>query len=245
MDLEDFNTKIFFELLLRQSQSVTTTLGHFKEEVRAVYHRVMSEISLLKNLWLKALSTPAKGEEEEEEEEEESTEAKEQVPLPGSPRAFGSPQSPRFRGISKTPNDPREFIPQKLIPLLQSVLQLLQENRKFNLSPASPAESHNKWLMKKNQNFLHLLSSGRHSLAQRAHPGEEIVNSSSPSELEDKVDALTEELLQIAEDEEQFLNSKGNEDLLSYYLEITSLEKESLAKQINALEEQIAQGRKV
>ncbi|XP_063034530.1 uncharacterized protein LOC134430642 isoform X2 [Melospiza melodia melodia] len=241
MDLEDFNTKIFFELLLRQSQSVTTTLGHFKEEVRAVYHRAMNEISLLKNLWLKALSTPAKGEEEEEEEEEESTEAQEQVPLSGSPRAFGSP---RFRGISEIPNDPREFIPQKLIPLLQSVLQLLQENRKFNLSPESP-ESHNKWLMKKNQNFLHVLSSGRHSLAQRAHPGEEIVNSLSPSELEDKVDALTQELLQIAEDEEQFLNSKGNEDLLSYYLEITSLEKESLAKQINALEEEIAQGRKV
>lgn len=74
---------------------------------------------------------------------------------------------------------------------------------------------------------------------------EEIVNSLSPSELEEKVDLLTEELVQILEDEQQFLSSKGNEDLLSYYLEITSLEKESLMKQINALEEEIAQGRKL
>lgn len=74
---------------------------------------------------------------------------------------------------------------------------------------------------------------------------EEIVNSLSPSELEEKVDLLTEELVQILEDEQQFLSSKGNEDLLSYYLEITSLEKESLVKQINALEEEIAQGRKL
>lgn len=59
------------------------------------------------------------------------------------------------------------------------------------------------------------------------------------------MDALTEELVNILEDEQQFLNSKGNEDLLSYYLEITSLEKESLVKQINALEEEIAQGRKL
>ncbi|XP_053819208.1 uncharacterized protein LOC128799115 [Vidua chalybeata] len=93
-------------------------------------------------------------------------------------------------------------------------------------------ESHNKkWLMKKKQNFLHLLSSsGRDSLGQKAHLEEETASSFSPSELEDKVDALTEELVQILEDEEQFLSSEGNEDLLSYYLEITSLEKESLPR---------------
>jgi len=67
----------------------------------------------------------------------------------------------------------------------------------------------------------------------------------SPSELEDKVDVLTEELVHIIEDEHQFLNSKGNEDLLFYYLEITSLEKDCLAKQIHALEEKIALGRKL
>lgn len=35
IDLESFNTNVFFELLLRQSQSVTAKLGHFKEEVKA------------------------------------------------------------------------------------------------------------------------------------------------------------------------------------------------------------------
>lgn len=34
IDLESFNTKVFFELLLGQSRSVTTTLGQFKEEVK-------------------------------------------------------------------------------------------------------------------------------------------------------------------------------------------------------------------
>lgn len=67
----------------------------------------------------------------------------------------------------------------------------------------------------------------------------------STSELEDKVDALTEELLCIIEDEHHFLNSKGNEDLLLYYLEITGLEKDCLVKQINALEEKIDLGRKL
>lgn len=36
IDLESFNTNVFFELLLRQSLSVTTKLGHFKEEVNCV-----------------------------------------------------------------------------------------------------------------------------------------------------------------------------------------------------------------
>lgn len=59
------------------------------------------------------------------------------------------------------------------------------------------------------------------------------------------MDVLTEELVDIIEDEHQFLNSKGNEDLLFYYLEITSLEKDCLVKQINALEDKIALGRKL
>lgn len=37
IDLESFNTNIFFELLLRQSQSVTAKLGHFKEEVKCTW----------------------------------------------------------------------------------------------------------------------------------------------------------------------------------------------------------------
>lgn len=37
IDLESFNTNVFFELLLRQSLSITTKLGHFKEEVNWVW----------------------------------------------------------------------------------------------------------------------------------------------------------------------------------------------------------------
>ncbi|RMB91997.1 hypothetical protein DUI87_31526 [Hirundo rustica rustica] len=133
IDLESFNTKVFFELLLRQSQAVTTTLGHFKEEVKTLYHRIMNEISSLKNLWMKALSIPGKGE------DEESTVAKQQEPFPGSP--LENPQASRFYGLSGVSSNPWEFIPQKLIPLLQAVLQMLEENRKNNFSPESPGYS--------------------------------------------------------------------------------------------------------
>lgn len=64
------------------------------------------------------------------------------------------------------------------------------------------------------------------------------------SELEDKVDTLTEELVDITEGERCFLNSKGSEDLLFDHLELTSLEKDHLVRQIQALEEKIALGKK-
>ncbi|XP_019144142.3 uncharacterized protein LOC109145231 [Corvus cornix cornix] len=117
--------------------------------------------------------------------------------------------------------------------------ELLEKNLLLRVKPEETLND--KRLGKKKEDFLHPLSSS----GRRARFEEETVNSSSPSELEDKVDALTEELVHIIEDEQQFLSSKGNEDLLSYYLEITSVEKESLVKQINALEEEIAQGRKL
>ncbi|OXB59008.1 hypothetical protein ASZ78_007636, partial [Callipepla squamata] len=58
IDLESFNTNVFFELLLRQSRSVTAKLGHFKEEVKTLYHNLTSEISVLKNLWIMTLNIP-------------------------------------------------------------------------------------------------------------------------------------------------------------------------------------------
>lgn len=48
-------------------------------QVKALYHRVMNEISSLKNLWIKALSIPGKGEDDDE--DDESTGAKQQVEL--------------------------------------------------------------------------------------------------------------------------------------------------------------------
>lgn len=48
-------------------------------QVKALYHRIMNEISSLKNLWVKALSTPGKGEEDDE--DDKSRGAKQQVEL--------------------------------------------------------------------------------------------------------------------------------------------------------------------
>ncbi|KAK2530390.1 hypothetical protein Q9966_009150 [Columba livia] len=58
IDLESFNTNVFFELLLRQSLSVTTKLGHFKDEVKTMYQELTREISSMKGLWMKTLSIP-------------------------------------------------------------------------------------------------------------------------------------------------------------------------------------------
>lgn len=70
-----------------------------------------------------------------------------------------------------------------------------------------------KLLVKKKQHFLHASSSyEKGSFRWRTSFEEETCAYLSPSELEDKVDVLTEELVHIIEDEHQFLNSKGNED---------------------------------
>lgn len=58
------------------------------------------------------------------------------------------------------------------------------------------------------------------------------------------MDTLTEELVDIIESERRFLKSKGSEDLLFDHLELTSLEKNHLVRQIQALEEKIALGKK-
>nr|XP_025961613.1 uncharacterized protein LOC112986513 [Dromaius novaehollandiae] len=62
IDLESFNTNVFFELLLRQSLSVTAKLGDFKEEVKTIYRKLTNEISSLKELWIMTLSIPEESE---------------------------------------------------------------------------------------------------------------------------------------------------------------------------------------
>lgn len=49
IDLESFNTNVFFELLLRHSLSVTTKLGHFKDEVNCVlcYAESLKQVTAL------------------------------------------------------------------------------------------------------------------------------------------------------------------------------------------------------
>ncbi|KAM4646160.1 uncharacterized protein AAGF69_013303 isoform 4-T4 [Amazona ochrocephala] len=123
-----------------------------------------------------------------------------------------------------------------------------RHNTKNNISLHTEFEEpvNDKLLVKNKEHFLHTSSSyekGR--FGRRTRFKEETHSYLSTSELEDKVDVLTEELVRIIEDEHQFLNSKGNEDLLLYYLEITGLEKDCLVKQINALEEKTDLGRKL
>ncbi|PKU42117.1 hypothetical protein llap_7589 [Limosa lapponica baueri] len=120
------------------------------------------------------------------------------------------------------------------------------EKNNFLLHTKSEEPPSDKLLMKKKEHFLHALTSyEKGNFGWRTRFEEETCTSLSASELEDRVDVLTEELVDIIEDEHQFLNSEGNEDLLFYYLEITSLEKDCLVKQIDVLEEKIALGRKV
>ncbi|XP_062464681.1 uncharacterized protein LOC134158598 isoform X3 [Pezoporus occidentalis] len=131
---------------------------------------------------------------------------------------------------------------------LLSLLLCLLHNTKNNISLQREFEEpvNDKLLVKKKEHFLHTSSShekGRSGWRTRFE--EETHTYLSTSELEDKVDVLTEELVRIIEDEHQFLKSKGNEDLLLYYLEITGLEKDCLVKQINALEEKLDLGRKL
>ncbi|KAJ7425316.1 hypothetical protein WISP_24023 [Willisornis vidua] len=164
-----------------------------------------------------------------------------------------APQGDRSRGISQ--------VLLKEEPFSKEDTDLLSQL--FEVKVKSPTdmeafEKKNLWLhkkfeeslndkrfVKKRKHLLPSLGNGKDTLAWRAHSEEETCTSSSPSELEDKVDVLTEELVQVTEEEHQFLTSQGNEDLLCYYLEITSLEKDSLVKQIKALEEEIALGRKL
>ncbi|KAM9519514.1 uncharacterized protein ACIB01_017269 isoform 4-T4 [Guaruba guarouba] len=131
---------------------------------------------------------------------------------------------------------------------LLSLLLRLLHNTKNNISLHTEFEKpvNDKLLVKKKEHFLPTSSSyekGRFGWRTRFE--EETHSYLSTSELEDKVDVLTEELVRIIEDEHQFLNCKGNEDLLLYYLEITGLEKDCLVKQINALEEKTDLGRKL
>ncbi|XP_019364073.1 PREDICTED: uncharacterized protein LOC109291478 [Gavialis gangeticus] len=58
IDLDSFNTNIFFEILLTQSLSVTAKLSQFKEELKTLYHKLMNEISSLKELWITRLGVP-------------------------------------------------------------------------------------------------------------------------------------------------------------------------------------------
>ncbi|XP_025063397.1 uncharacterized protein LOC106722341 [Alligator sinensis] len=81
------------------------------------------------------------------------------------------------------------------------------------------------------------------STAGRTSLREENCSSFSPAEMEEKLDALTEELVKIMEEEHHYLSSAANDDLPFDHLEIIGLEKDCLVKQIEMLEGKIAEGR--
>lgn len=67
-----------------------------------------------------------------------------QVLFSGSPQCFENPHTTRFYGLSGVSNNPWEEIPKKLIPLLQAVVRVLEENRTNYLSPESPGKREEK-----------------------------------------------------------------------------------------------------
>ncbi|TFJ99178.1 NF-kappa-B inhibitor zeta [Platysternon megacephalum] len=62
INLDSFNTNVFFEILLTQSLSVTAKLSQFKEELKILYHKLMTEIASLRELCIMRLCIPEKAE---------------------------------------------------------------------------------------------------------------------------------------------------------------------------------------
>ncbi|XP_067418895.1 golgin subfamily A member 5-like [Emydura macquarii macquarii] len=79
----------------------------------------------------------------------------------------------------------------------------------------------------------------------RTSSEEESCSYLSLSEVEDKLDTLTEELVKIMEEEHNFLKNAASEDLFFDHLEMIGLEKDCLVKQMEILEGEIANVRGV
>ncbi|XP_018081393.1 uncharacterized protein LOC108696479 [Xenopus laevis] len=56
IDMECFNTQIFYDVLLKQSLLVATRLGQLKDEVKAFYEKLVYEVSGFKEIFMKRLS---------------------------------------------------------------------------------------------------------------------------------------------------------------------------------------------
>ncbi|XP_067166193.1 uncharacterized protein [Apteryx mantelli] len=120
-----------------------------------------------------------------------------------------------------------------------------EENRNLVLHMKLEEPLSDKLSVKRKEYFLHALNSHeKNSFEHRTCLEESSCTCFSLSELEDKVDVLTEELVNIVEKEYHFLNSIGKDDLLFNHLESIGLERDHLVKEIEVLEEKIAQGNK-
>ncbi|XP_060550987.1 uncharacterized protein LOC117670160 [Pantherophis guttatus] len=61
LDLDSFNTNVFFEILLTQSLAVTTKLSQFKEELKSIYFKLLEELASLRDLWVAKMCVPDGG----------------------------------------------------------------------------------------------------------------------------------------------------------------------------------------
>ncbi|XP_070621681.1 uncharacterized protein [Erythrolamprus reginae] len=61
IDLDSFNTNVFFEILLTQSLAVTTKLSQFKEELKSIYFKLLEELASLRDLWVAKMCVPDGG----------------------------------------------------------------------------------------------------------------------------------------------------------------------------------------
>ncbi|XP_058050647.1 uncharacterized protein LOC131203934 [Ahaetulla prasina] len=61
LDLDSFNTNVFFEILLTQSLAVTTKLSQFKEELKSIYFKLLEELASLRDLWVAKMCIPDGG----------------------------------------------------------------------------------------------------------------------------------------------------------------------------------------
>ncbi|XP_075765383.1 uncharacterized protein LOC142820447 [Pelodiscus sinensis] len=94
--------------------------------------------------------------------------------------------------------------------------------------------------------FTHTSADWRaNNFAARTGSEEESSSYCSLSEMEDKLDTLTEELVKVVEEEHRFLKNAAGEDLLFDRLELIGLEKDCLVKQMEILEGKIAKRREV
>ncbi|XP_042327722.1 uncharacterized protein LOC121932806 isoform X2 [Sceloporus undulatus] len=58
IDLDSFNTNVFFEILVTQSLAVTAKLSQFKEELKHLYHKLLEETASLRDLWIAKVGIP-------------------------------------------------------------------------------------------------------------------------------------------------------------------------------------------
>eukprot|EP00079_Xenopus_tropicalis_P037402 XP_017951173.1 PREDICTED: uncharacterized protein LOC105947840 [Xenopus tropicalis] len=56
IDMECFNTQIFYDILLKQSLLVASRLGQLKEEVKTFYEKLVYEVSAFKEIFMKHLN---------------------------------------------------------------------------------------------------------------------------------------------------------------------------------------------